>query len=537
MTTFDNFNAINMRCLLSLILLLGIPNFVLAQSHSPFSHTYYANYEKDFHALGVSYHTSIKPYDLSLVDSVCFRSFDPISTSKTHLFQFLNDNLLFVETADYALRLNPLMHFEFGNDNGANKFVNSRGAEVKGRVGSRLRFYSAFHEKQLTLPSHVEDFIFDNQYVLPGQGMVRKSTFFNDTVVDLYNANAYVNYQASSYIDVELGHGKHFFGDGYRSLLLSDNSFNYPYFKITTQFWRLKYVNLFSSMQHLNRINSNDISQEKMSAIHYLSANVGNRLTINLFESIMLGEDSLGHVFDINYLNPVIFYRPVEYSINYSRHGNAIIGLGMKYKLTDLSHVYGQLILDEFTLKQLKAQNGYWANKYGGQIGFKWFDVLGYENLTLQSEVNIVRPFTYSHKQPILNYAHYAQPLAHPYGASFVEHLTILRYRKDRWSADLLVNFSQKGGSINGDSTNYGNDIFVSYDDNRNDFGNDIAQGNTTELSYLDARIGYLINPTINLKFEVGLANRVAQDMNTRNESNYFFISLKTDLSNIYYDF
>ena len=166
-----------------------------------------------------------------------------------------------------------------------------------------------------------------------------------------------------------------------------------------------------------------------MSATHYLSANMGGRLTVSLFESIMLGEDSMGHVFDINYLNPVIFYRPVEYSIGYSRHGNAIIGLGLKYKLTDLSHIYGQLILDEFTLKELKAQNGYWANKYGGQIGFKWFDVFGYEHLTLQSELNIVRPFTYSHKD-LYQTTLICSTIGTPYGASF-EHLTILRYRKN----------------------------------------------------------------------------------------------------------
>ena len=31
-------------------------------------------------------------------------------------------------------------------------------------------------------------------------------------------------------------------------------------------------------------------------------------------------------------------------------------------------------IFDEFTLNQLKSDNGYWANKYGYQIGLKYFD-------------------------------------------------------------------------------------------------------------------------------------------------------------------
>ena len=77
----------------------------------------------------------------------------------------------------------------------------------------------------------------------------------------------------------------------------------------------------------------------------------------------MLGEDSLGNVFDINYMNPIIFYRPVEYSIGYSRQGNALLGLSLKYKMTSTSHMYGQLVLDEFRLEDFRAQNGAWRNK------------------------------------------------------------------------------------------------------------------------------------------------------------------------------
>ncbi len=525
-----------MRISLTLLFVIGLSYFLLAQSHSPFSHSYYASFEKELHLIGVDVHTSIKPFELSMNDSIYYDSFEPISSSKTYLYHFLNDHLFYVKSSDYELYTNPLFHFELGDD-GSSRYVNSRGLELKGRIGQRLRFYTAFHEKQMTLPTYIEEFIFNNQLVIPGQGMAKRPYFLNDTIVDVYTANAYINYDASSFFDVELGHGKHFFGDGYRSLLLSDNAFNYPYLKLTTEFWRLKYVNLFSSLQQINWDNGSDISQEKMAAMHYLSATINSRLTIHLFESIILGEDSLGRVFDINYMNPIIFYRPVEYSVGYSRHGNAIIGLGFKYKLSDLSHLYGQFILDEFTLEQIRAQNGYWANKFGGQIGFKWFDIFGYENLSLQSEINSVRPFTYSHRQPILNYSHFAQPLAHPFGASFLENVTILRYRKDRWTADLLVNISKKGGAIKGDSTNYGNDIFRSYDDQRMDFGNDIAQGNTTHLQFVDARCGYIINPKTNLKVEVGFSSRTISDLSSQSENGYFFFSLKTDLSNIYYDF
>ena len=76
-------------------------------------------------------------------------------------------------------------------------------------------------------------------------------------------------------------------------------------------------------------------------------------------------------------------------------------------------------MLDEFTAKEMFANNGYWANKYGIQLGGKYFDAFGVRNLDLQAELNMVRPYTYSHYDSTSNYTHYNQPLAHPLGADF----------------------------------------------------------------------------------------------------------------------
>ena len=48
------------------------------------------------------------------------------------------------------------------------------------------------------------------------------------------------------------------------------------------------------------------------------------------------------------------------------------------------------------------------------QFGGKYIDAIGVKNLDLQAEINIIRPFTYSHNDTIANYTHYNQPLAHP---------------------------------------------------------------------------------------------------------------------------
>ena len=48
------------------------------------------------------------------------------------------------------------------------------------------------------------------------------------------------------------------------------------------------------------------------------------------------------------------------------------------------------------------------------QLGAKYVDAFGINNLDLQLEMNRVRPFTHSHNDSISNYTHYNQPLAHP---------------------------------------------------------------------------------------------------------------------------
>ena len=90
---------------------------------------------------------------------------------------------------------------------------------------------------------------------------------------------------------------------------------------------------------------------------------------------------------------------------------------------------YGQVLLDEFVLDNIKDGNGWWANKFAIQGGAKYVDAFGLPNLDLQGEINIIRPYTYSHSSNYGNYSSYKQPIAHPIGANLTEVVGILRYQ------------------------------------------------------------------------------------------------------------
>src|SRR5690606_23707573 len=129
---------------------------------------------------------------------------------------------------------------------------------------------------------------------------------------------------------------------------------------------------------------------------------------------------------DVNYLNPVIFFRPVEYN-HAGSSDRMLVGLNISYKFNARHQLYGQLILDEFLLSKLFGGEKWWANKYGIQLGYKSYSPFGLKGLYYQGEFNFVRPFTYTHATSVQSYSHMNMSLAHPFGANFMEALALVR--------------------------------------------------------------------------------------------------------------
>ena len=206
-------------------------------------------------------------------------------------------------------------------------------------------------------PTYLEDFIKRND-IVPGEGhaLATDVGYYHET------GTGYISYSAPKYFEVELGHGKHFWGDGYRSLLLSDATNNYSYLRMSTTIWRIKYVNLFTNMKDIRGTDGTFWKfRNKYGTAHFLSINATKWLNVGLFESVIWqAHDTLnGRGYDINYLNPVIFYRPVEYAVGSS--DNSVLGLNVRVSPCNAIQLYHQLVLDEFLLSEIRAQNGWWG--------------------------------------------------------------------------------------------------------------------------------------------------------------------------------
>ncbi len=535
----------NIKISISILFLLGVfDSFAQELNEIIPNQDTYNSIGRAVYGVGAKTHTSLFPYFLpdirqevpydSLMIQLSSKNPFPRGFKRWAYQKLFNEHLIRYQSEDVMFTIDPLFIFQYGKEKGVSEsnWVNTRGFLIQGSIGKNFAFSTRFYENQAVFPTYIDNYIQKNS-VVPGQGFIKT---FGDNGFDFSRAEAYISWSASKHFNLQFGHGKHFIGDGYRSLLLSDNAFSYPYLKINSRFWRIQYTNLFTQMQYPNASHSKNLGfRKKNVTMHYLDYRVTNRLNIGLFETIIWeSQDSTGYRgFDWNYFNPVIFYRPVEFSLG--SPDNALIGFNTSFRFNKGYVAYGQFVLDEFKLSHMTSGDGWWANKYGFQLGVKSYDFLKVPDLYLQAEYNYVRPYTYSHWDPIQNYGHYNQPLAHPFGANFSEWMVRSSWKYNRFVLNAKGIFALYG--LDTSNVNYGKDIFVSYNNHASDFGNKVGQGLRTNLTHLDFSLSYILNYHTNMRITAGWIYRKESNSKFTDRTNWFYLSLATSLDRFYYDF
>ena len=335
-------------------------------------------------------------------------------------------------------------------------FKTGLGLEVKGGVKDKFFFRLAGVEG-----------------IHQNSGGFAPKSFIDDSLgnVSLYtDLRGRISYTPNHVFNFQAGVDHNFLGEGARSMLLSDYGTPYPFGQIRMRFWRVEYSILY---QFLRERNANQW-EGKFASSHHLSFNIAKWLNVGIFETVIFQpkDTLLNRGFDVEYLNPFVFYRPQEYSIGSS--DNVLIGfdLAARYKKHTL---YGQFILDEFFWAEIKARSGWWASKYGGQLGVKGRFEKGVHNFFYRVEYNFARPYTYAHLSDQLNYGNQGRPLAHPYGSNFMELLAEVKWQHKKWYAKAFSNYFLRGNDKDG--FNYGSDIYVPYINRPFEYGHVIGQG------------------------------------------------------------
>jgi len=453
-----------------------------------------------------------------------------------------------VEVKDFNLRINPIFAFRFGAESAQSglKLVNTRGVDLRFNIKKVVSGYFMFTENQTLTPGYVQSrYLRDSLNkieAVPGETYWKEydsKVFKIKNGVDYFQARGYININALNYFNITFGHDKNFIGNGYRSMFLSDNSPAYLFLKLNTRIWKINYQNIFCELTNQYTRGGDQLLPKKYGAFHHLDIDIARWLNIGFFEGVIMNRSK--H-FELQYLNPIIFYRSIEQVVG--SPDNSLIGIDFKSNLFDHVSLYGQFLLDEFNFKRLVAKDKWWGNKYALQVGIKYIDIV--PNLDAQLEFNMARPFMYGHDMRVngnANYTHYNQALAHPLGANFNEVIFIARYQPiKRLFMSLKYIYSAYGeDTINHQLNtvmNFGGDIFrnnsgLTANNSTgaiSEIGHKQLQGVRATQHYVNFRASYMFWHNVYADVEVLVRSKKSTYKPFSNSTTYFAVGLRMNI-------
>jgi len=521
-----------MRALPFAALLLLFASGVRAQQNDvPLNRDIYINLERNAARLDTVVHSGLKPVIESRADltAVMGHLVDTAKYYYGYAVKLYRDHLFEVVEGDVRLTLDPLFQQEYGQDFGDQTaysdttvlYFNTRGFVFAGDIGSRVSFRTMFHESRGALPSYMYQRV-SAVDVLSGQGRVK---YFDGRKVDFGWSQANLSVAVRPWLNAQLGHGKHFVGHGYRSVLLSDHAPAAPYVKLSalTNNRRLQYSTWHTKLQSgsgpADRLPTGESSEALFrwmrARFHHLSVNLG-RVQIGLFEATVFRNIDADGVrpFDALELNPIMGLNTAL--IGLGQPNKCLVGSDARVKITDKAFAYGQIATDK-------------PGRFAWQAGLRAFDV-GRKDVHLQAEFNTAMPFMYMNDPPEQAYLHQSLPLAHPLGTSFREVVAIADAGFGRFWLQAKVNLAQYERE-QADGFNHGTSLNRPDSEARSDEG-----PITRQQAFLDLNASYLFNPNTNLRLAAGCLRRDAPGEPDGRQSTYVYVALRTALFNRYYD-
>ena len=440
---------------------------------------------------------------------------------KKHLFEVKGDY--------YFLTISPILDFSIGTDrkdtSSRRLFQNTRGIFVEGDLFKNFSFSTSFYENQARFTryesAHYSELgeLYPNQStgqyntqnaVVPGSARTKP---FKVDGFDYAFAVGNIVYKPTKWLHLSAGNSSHFIGDGYRSILLSDNGVPSPFYRVSTQFlkkWQFNALRtrLINLMRKPASTTVEAYYETKGYSNNYLTFQPNEKWSFSLFEGIIW---SKGDSITSTKVNP-LFYNPVPLIAPFvlsKDQINSVLGFNISFSLNDNNRFYGQIALGDLNTKNAAMQ-----------FGFRGFNYFGLEDFMLQVEFNSVTKGMYHSSNARLNYIHYNLPIAHVKGNSFHEFIVRSNYEWKRCYIDFKT--------IVYILSNYSSTDLLPV--------NKIDNFETGKVVLLTTELGYRFNRKMNLNLFGG--------MNLRSDVNggigniqHIFVGLRTGINNRYTDF
>lgn len=469
-------------------------------------------------------------------------SFYPIAESRIDLITKINDSaprystftyILFqkhaleIKAKDAFITISPVLNFAMGRDLAdtvkSNLFQNTRGVFVEGDLFKKFSFATLFHENQARYTRYQNELynslgeFYPNatgysqqNAVVPGGARTKP---FKTSGLDFGFATGYFAYTPIQSLKIIAGNNRQFIGDGHRSLLLSDNSPNAPYFRIdyrplrifSMTYFRSKFLNL---LRRPASSSAESYYEPKGYSVNYFTFNPSKKMSVSLFEGAIWNRGDSIQSRPAHWL----FYNPVPFVsglvLRNKNEVSSIYGLNFAYQPHHFHRIYGQFAIGDFDAKKL-----------GAQIGYRGYNYFGLKDFMLQVEYNWTTSDLYLSKNPRLSYSNNNVLIGHILGGGMQEVLLRTNYEWKKIYADLAVNFIA--------TSNHSSVAHLPV------YQNPVFQSGTVYNQQLE--LGYRFNRKINLCVFVNWQFRTAT-YGTK-LTNAISAGLKTSLINQYRDF
>jgi hypothetical protein len=449
---------------------------------------------------------------------------------KKNVFQFKNK-------VGYIV-INPMINLSKGkNYLDTNKFNlnrNARGLYFEGRLFDNFSFNFGVSENQSIFQTYEREYMSSRgeSYVFGGgKYSVQNAVVPGGSRTKPFKVNGYdyaysfgmMRLDLHKKFAIEAGNNKNFVGSGYRSLLLSDNSFYSPTLRLQ---WNIspelsyqviykKQLNLFR--KPITKAVEGEYESKLFSA-NYLTFKPVKSFSISLFSSgIQLEGDSLiSHGFVAKNILPLPFIQN-DILFNQPDYVNGISGLNIDLAFNNI-RIYSQLAIDKVNDKLLSAY----------QAGAYFFDPFKIKKALIQFECNYVPKNFYASNSPKNAYSNFNLPLAHPKGNNFLEFFVKMSYEYKRLyftaKSDMYIT---EGGTMS--QHIQANSIFS--------LSNVNASYTNGFTFYEDVELGYRLNRKYNGTIFLGFRGRAAQYHQANEAIQSIWFGVKTGLSNEYLDF
>lgn len=333
-----------------------------------------------------------------------------------------------------------------------------------------------------------------------------------------------LTYRPIKQVEFQTGIDRQHFGEGDRSEMMGFQMAPAPFIKAKGNIWRLQYQ-FMHQLWSEGMFTSN--YRPKGVVSHYLSYKVIPSLHIGLFESVIYGiRDTLyNRGFEFEYLNPFIFFRPQEYGLGSS--DNVILGADISYQFQK-NMIYSSFIIDDFSLKEIRARNRWWANKYTFQLGIKSLFYSGEHKIFHRFEANLVRPFTYSQLVDDVVYGNEGIPTAHPLGANFFELYDEINWKYKKWDLTIFVQGFIRG-TIEFDLLNSGKiystggNIYLPYTLRKEEYNYTIGRGMTQRRWMIGTHLAFSLHKD---RWQVFVEPRLIIDQNPSIKDTYGYLTV-----------